>query len=438
LRHPGSVAESPPTHRTSVAIVGGGITGLTLGYHLHQAGVPHVVLEAADRPGGVIRSAYVDGSLLEWGPQRTRLTASLRELLDQLGIADQIIQAPPGLPLFVYRAGKLRRVPFSVLDFLRSDIIPFPSKLRVLAEPFTAAANPNESVAAYFSRKLGRALYENMAGPLYGGLYASDPADMVVGLSLGHVLAEFGVRRSLVLPLLRRGGSVDPPVACSFAEGMATLPRALYSANAQNVRLGAPVQSMRAAGKSWELRTSGSIVQADRVVLTAPAAVACRLLNTARTDLGTALGRLRYNPLAVVHLRAQTDLHGLGYQVSLAERLVTRGVTYNDSLFARRGVYTAYLGGAKTPEIVKWRDDALAATAIREFQLVTGFESTALSVDREWMPAWDASWSALSTVSPPSGVHLAANWESRPGIPGRLAQAKRLAAEFAKQFSPAA
>jgi hypothetical protein len=31
----------------------------------------------------------------------------------------------------------------------------------------------------------------------------------------------------------------------------------------------------------------------------------------------------------------------------------------------------------------------------------------------------------------PAGLHLAANWESRPGIPGRLAQARRLAERLA-------
>jgi oxygen-dependent protoporphyrinogen oxidase len=176
-------------------------------------------------------------------------------------------------------------------------------------------------------------------------------------------------------------------------------------------------------------------VIADRVVMTAPAAACGRLLDIARAGQGAPLRRLQYNPLAVVHLRAETRLTGLGYQVSLRERLVTRGVTYNDSLFGRRGVYTAYLGGATTPGVVNWGDDALAAAAIREFRLVTGYEATALSVAHESMPAWDNSWATLGTLKLPPGIRLAANWESRPGIPGRLAQAKRLAAEFERDLT---
>ena len=61
-----------------------------------------------------------------------------------------------------------------------------------------------------------RRLAERRVGPLSGGLYDSDPANMVVGLSLAHVLREFGVQRSFLLPLLRRGGSIQAPRACSF------------------------------------------------------------------------------------------------------------------------------------------------------------------------------------------------------------------------------
>ncbi|HET7321132.1 MAG TPA: protoporphyrinogen oxidase, partial [Longimicrobiaceae bacterium] len=228
-----------------IAIVGGGVTGLGLAHQLAARGVEHVVLEGEERPGGVMRSGRVDGHLLEWGPQRTRLTAAMGELVARLGIADEVITAPPGLPLYVYRAGRLRRVPFSAADFLRTDLFSPAAKVRVLLEPFTAGARPEESVGSFFERKVGRQAYENLLGPLYGGLYASDPADMVVGLSLGHALREFGIRRSLLRPLLKRRGHLDPPPAVSFREGMQTLPLALHRANEENVRLATPVLRMR-------------------------------------------------------------------------------------------------------------------------------------------------------------------------------------------------
>lgn len=423
------------TDATSVAIVGAGVTGLALGYELSASGIDHRILEGDARAGGVIRSARVQGRVLDQGPQRTRLTPAIGDLLDRLELRGRAITAPPGLPLFVYRSGRLRRVPFAAKDFLRSDIAPLSARARLLLEPFTAGADAEESVADYFIRKLGREIYENLAGPLYGGLYASDPADMIVGLSLGRVLRELRVGRSLVLHFLRRGGAVNPPPALSFQEGMEELPRALHRAEAANVSLGAPVRRMERQGGRWLLEHEGGALLADRVVITTPAGAAARLLLDAAPRVAAALDRLTYNPLAVVHLLAETDLRGLGFQVSLAERLVTRGVTFNDSLFARPGLYTAYLGGARAPEVVGWKDAEIAEAALRDFRLITGFEGTAISVRREEMPAWDASWRALEGVSPPSGVHLAANWESRPGLPGRLGQARAIAAELAGELA---
>ncbi len=423
---------------TYAAVIGGGVTGLALGYHLHKAAIPHVVLESTDRVGGVIRSGRVEDHLLEWGPQRTRLTPIVRELIQTLALDAQLVSAPAGLPLFVFRSGKLREVPLTLAALVRSDIVPARAKLRLLLEPLTSGARPEESVAGYFTRKLGRSLYENVAGPLYGGLYASDPANMIVGLSLRHALEEMGIGRSLLVSALHRRGSAAVPPACSFCEGMETLPRALQKANAPNVYLEAGALAMRRVGGRWEIETEAGTLRAERVVITVPAAVAARLLGGESESAIEPLRRLVYNPLVVVHLQAETGLRGLGYQVSLAERMVTRGVTFNDSLFQRKGVYTAFLGGAKVPEVVGWSDGELGTVATREFRQVTGYESRPLSIARVSMPAWDRSWAGLSNLALPPGVRLATNWESRPGLPGRLVQAKRVAQELARDFGAAA
>lgn len=414
-----------------IAIVGGGITGLATAHHLRGRGVPHVVLEASERPGGVIRSARVEGHLLEWGPQRTRLGGGVGEIVSALGLDDRVITAPPDLPLLVYRAGRLRRVPFSAGDFLRSDIAGWRGKLRLLLEPLTDGPRTGESVARFLSRKVGRELYENLLGPLYGGLYASDPADMQVELSLGRVLEELGVGRSLLLPLLRRGGRLSPPPACSFQDGLQSLPDALHRRNQENVRLSTPVRRISGARGSFVLETVRGRVEAEAVVLSVPADAAARMLEGVAPEGAARIAGLVYNPLAVVHLHAETELRGLGYQVSLAEALLTRGVTFNDSLFDRRGVYTAYLGGSRGRRALERPDAELGEVAVREFREVTGREARVLCIARERMPAWDRSWAALQGLRLPAGLHLAANWQARPGIPGRLAQAKRLAAELA-------
>ena len=411
-----------------IAIVGGGITGLTLGWELDRLGADYVVLEASPRPGGVIRSGEVGGRILDWGPQRARLTRGMTRLVEGVGLAREVVEAPGGLDLFVYRGGRLRRVPFSAGAFLTSDIVGWGSKLRLALEPFTAGADPDERVADYFTRKIGRELYETLVAPLYGGLYASDPADMEVGLSLIHVLREFRVRRSLLLPLLFRGGKVSPPAACTFRQGMQTLPAAVAATLGARLRLDTPVRGLLKTGTVWRVQLEEGGLDAEEVVLATPAPVAARLLAGLAPEASAAVGSLRYNPLAVVHLDAQTELRGLGFQVALTEPdLALRGVTFNDSLFGRRDLYTAYLGGARHPEVAGMDDASLGRRAVEEFRRCTGYEARPLSVAHERMPAWDVSWAALRGLEAPNGLHLAGNWWSRPGLPGRLAEAERLA-----------
>ena len=412
-----------------IVVVGGGITGLATGRALARAGADFLVIEGAERVGGVIRSAELDGRVLDWGPQRTRLTPQVRSLVHELGMEKEILTAPPDLDLFVFRGGGLRKVPFSPAAFMRSDLVSTRGKLRMLLEPFTAGPRSEERVSTYFRRKLGDEVYETIVAPLYGGLYASDPADMEVGLSLIHVLRNFGIGRSLLLALIRRGGRINPPPACSFRKGMQALPDTLAASLGDRVWLGTRVTGLRRQGSGWVVRSEGpngaQEVPAEHVVLSVPAPAAACLLEPVAPELAESVGRVRYNPLGVVHLDADTPLRGLGFQVAFTERnRALRGVTFNDSLFSRNRLYTAYLGGALRPDVAHLSEERLGEIAVREFRETTGYEARPIHAEHEWVPAWDVSWRGLRTAALPDGITLTGNWWSRPGLPGRLAEAE--------------
>lgn len=413
-----------------IGIVGAGITGLALAHYLSALGVEHVVLEAGDAAGGAIRTLRQDGRVLELGPQRVRTTPELDRLVDEVGLTGERMEARAGLAMLVYHGGVLHRVPAGLGAALRSELFSWRGKLRLLAEPLTRGVLREESVARYLTRKLGREAYERVAGPLFGGLYASDPADMLVRHSLAGLLRQLGVRRSLMLALLGRGGGGGSGVV-SFRQGMQALTDALYERHRSRVRLRARVHGVRVAGGGVVLETDGEPIEVSDVVLTTPADITAMLLREAAPAAAERLAGLRYNRLAIVHLHSAARLDGSGYQVSFAERLETRGVTFNASLFGRDGVYTAFLGGARNPRLVDLPEYRIGAIASAEFELVTGAEAEVLHVSRTRMPAWDRSWTALDGLELPPRIHLATNYESRVGIPGRVARARQLAEALA-------
>lgn len=420
-----------------IAVVGGGLSGLATGYFLMRAGADVAVLEASGRPGGVIESVAVEGRVLELGPQRARLAGPFQEIVTELGLEDQVVTAPD-LPLYIWHDRALRQVPLDLRSAITTDLLDWSDRARLLLEPFTAGMRDDESAGDYFTRKLGREPYDRVIAPLFGGLYASDPADMPARHALAATLRRMGVRRSLLLAMLRgarrRRRSAAP--ACSFRGGLQVLTDTLAGALGDRLRLRSRVRGITAerTGRS-RLTLDDDALAAEHVVLACPARVAGELLGDIAPDAAARLSRLRYNPLAVVHLICDAKLHGLGYQVPFAAGTATRGVTWNRAMFDRPGLYTAFLGGAHRPNVPAFPDDELGALAAKEFRQVTGEEARPIHVSRARMPAWDTSWDAMDGLHLPEGVSACASWAARPGLPGRLADARGVADTLAGRGS---
>jgi len=413
-----------------VGIVGAGITGLALGHYLDSEGIEFEIFERRSEPGGVIRSKRLDGRLLELGPQRTRLSPPVETLVDDLGLTEELIEAND-VPLFVYRDGRLRRVPQTLTDAVRTDLLSFSGKLRALLEPWTAPPQPGESVHGYFARAFGQEFADYLADPLYGGLYGSDTRDMPVEYSLTQALDRFGLSGSLLFAGIRSRVRRRPtPPIVSFERGLQTLPDRLAAEYGNRVAFDVEITEIGDRGDRYALLADGGQVGLfDEVVLTVPAGTASELLANIDPGSAEALGALTYNPLAVVHLEAAGDLTGAGYQIPATESFATRGVTWNDSLLGRDGIYTAYLGGSHHPGLVERSEEELETLAAREFEDVTRVEALPLDTHRvvPGMPAYDESWENLEVAETPFGIHLCANYTDRAGIPGRLTAAKRLA-----------
>ena len=411
-----------------IGIVGAGISGLVLGHELVGLGADVVLWEAAGRPGGVLWSQDCGGVRVELGPQRARLTDGFRTLVEAIGLSDELVTAPVDLPLFVFARGKLRPAPLTVRQAIATELLPLASTIRILTEPFRSGLRAGETAGAFLRRKFGETAYTDLLGPLYGGLYGSDPDRMPARHGLARTLESMGVGRSILWRMIRAGGRADEAPPCSFQEGLAALPRALKGRLGDRVHLNTPVRSLRRNRDGWEvILDDDQSARVSQVVLTCPADRAAKIVEDVSSEGAAVLAGIRYNRLAVVQMRSPADLYGLGYQVALGEPLETRGVTWNHSLFGRSGLYTAYLGGMKSPSMVDRPDKEIGGIACREFQSVTGYAAETLMVSRTRMPAWDESWDALALLELPAGVHLCSNYSARPGIAGRIVEAQRLA-----------
>lgn len=424
-----------------VGIVGAGITGLALTHYLAERDVPTVTVEAAPEPGGVIDSRVVDGHVLEAGPQRMRQTPAIEALAEAVGIAGDFIEAGDE-DLYVYTGGKLRRVPFDARAFLDTDVLSWRGKLRFLAEPLTRQSRPEETVEEVFVRKFGREAYERFVGPLYGGIYGSDPAAMPAEFALTDLIEREKRTHSLLRAFHQRVGQGQRAPAVTVEGGLQRFPEAIYDHHSDHIHLDTTAESVERDpdGDGFLIHTAPSSagadsegppetpVRVDEVVLTTPAHVTARLLEPITPDVA-ALATLTYNPLALVYLESEAEREGFGYQVGYDESLRTLGVTWNDSMFGREHLYTVFLGGMHDPGILEEDDASLGRVAAEEFETVMGAAASVVDVARlePGFPAYDHTWSGLESLSLPEGIHLATNYTARMGIPSRVREAAELA-----------
>ncbi|MFB6153048.1 MAG: protoporphyrinogen oxidase [Halodesulfurarchaeum sp.] len=418
----------------TVGVVGAGISGLALTHFLERRGVDVVTFEAADEPGGIIKSRTVEGRVLELGPQRLRLTEPIRRLVDAFDLQDELSEGNTDQPLYVYHDGRFRVAPLSIREALTTDLLSWRSKLRILAEPLTGGQREGESVEAFLTRKFGREAAHRYLAPLYTGLYGSDPDEMLMEYSLGKALDRHGVEGSILLSVAKLAlKGRDPPPIVTFEDGMQRLPEAMAERYRDAVHLSTPVEAVAADGDGYTLHADGDAVSVDAVALTPPAPTAADLVEPTDATMAETLRRFTYNPLAIVHLHSRYGREGHGCQILPETGCHTLGMTWNDSMLDRDGVYTSYLGTRRDGDLLERSDETIGDIAAEEFEELTGASAEVLNVHR-WepgMPAYDRSWRALEDLDPPEGVFLCTNYTERAGIIGRVGDARSTAESIA-------
>ncbi len=164
----------------AAVVIGGGISGLACAYRLQQAGIPARVLEAGARPGGLIATKEKDGFQFELGPQSFLSTEPLLQLIESLGLNDQLLHADRRAPRYILSGGKLVRAPLAPQSLLTTPLLGPTTKWKIFTEMTRHTAPPegDESVAAFVRRKFGAELLEKLVAPFVSGVYAGDPEQL--------------------------------------------------------------------------------------------------------------------------------------------------------------------------------------------------------------------------------------------------------------------
>jgi oxygen-dependent protoporphyrinogen oxidase len=377
-----------------IAVLGGGLTGLSAAWHLRAAGFAPIVFERSAHAGGAIRAACDGGWLHELGPN-SLLEGDPRvaRLIDAVGLgARRLYASPAARQRYIWKRGRLVAMPTSPLAFLGTPLFSWRAKLALAGEPFRARgpADGDDTVAAFVRRRLGREFLDYAINPFVGGVYAGDPERLSVRHAFPKLHALEQAHGSLLRgALARRNASGGPSGRIfSFPGGLSELPRALAAQLGGAVRFETRVVRVAPADGGWDVAVEGAggrtVEHFTAVVCALPADALAQLQVDGVPGAGQlrTLAEIEQPPVVSVftgYRRADVlhPLDGFGALVPEVERRLILGTLFSSTLFPHRApaghvALTTFLGGTRDPALTRGDDTEILRIVQAELSRMVG------------------------------------------------------------------
>jgi len=422
-----NVSENENDRVRHVAIVGGGIAGLSTAWYLQQkaldAGlaIEYTLLEQGDRWGGKIKTETVDGYgdqpfVVEAGPDSfiSQKPWAL-QLARELGLEDQLLGTnddrrktyvlnngrPTPLP-----DGVLLIVPTRIMPFALSPLISPVGKLRMGLDLFIPARRDgqDETLAEFITRRLGAEALDKIAEPLMSGIYnaEAEKQSLLATFPRFRILEE--KHGSLIKGMLAgkkarsngQGGhgpdqNKDRPKTSMFVSlknGTGQLVEELSSRLTGRLRLNTAICGLMKLDGGYQLTTTrGDTINADAVVLAIPAYGAAKLIRDFAPEAAGGLYGIRYVSTGTVSLAYRSNdvnlLEGFGLVIPRSEGRLINAVTITSTKFDKRApkdhvLLRIFFGGSRNPQMMDAGDEVLMSIVSNELEALLGIKAQPL------------------------------------------------------------
>jgi len=385
-----------------IAIVGGGISGLSCAWYLAKGGISSVIIEARSRLGGVIQTERVDGCVIEAGPDSfLAVKPAAVELIREVGLADDIIGSNDHLrKTYVWKGGRLvalpdglmMMIPTRILPMVTTSLVSWPTKIRMGLELFRSPRNGHSgdrSVAEFVEEHYGSEAVDYLAEPLLSGIYGGSPQELSVRSVLPRFVeleAKYGSLTKGVLAERRRApAQANPaPLFRTLKGGLGQLVDAIESGLKGKVEvLHQRAEAVERTDHGYRIGMDGDWHDFDRVVLACEAHRAAQLIPDPR--IAGLLGAVAYGSSMTVALGFLTSdfpkpLDGFGFLIPKRERRRLVACTWVGTKFSHRApegqvLLRCFLGGTDDAAVLDESDDAITETVLEELHRIVGFSA---------------------------------------------------------------
>ncbi len=453
-----------------VAIVGGGIAGVTVACQLLRDApwLRLTLLEESDRLGGKVLTERVETEygrfVVECGPDAYLAQKPwARDLALELGLRDEIIPInSTSHPVQVMKRGAIHDLPdgirliapTKVLPFLRGSLLGPRAKLRGLGDfvipPQRAVSD--ESLGSFVRRRLGTGVLDWIAEPLVAGIYNADPERLSLAATFPFILDLEMSHRSVIRGLrTQRVGSTKPgtPLFETFRDGTATLIDALSNHVRHISRTKSHVSAIsRTVSGAYSVHLMNDHpVTSTHVVMAGPAASTAAILKGFAAAAAEQLSSFRTEAAGSLSLAFRRDeinrpVNGYGLVIPAREHAAFNAITVASEKFPGRApegwtLIRLFFGGYRSPATMHLDDRDLMTSAMTLLSRVMGISTAPLfSRVTRWpsgSPQYDVGHldrvNALRMSLPP-GVSVIGSPYDGVGLPDIVRSATALASQL--------
>jgi protoporphyrinogen/coproporphyrinogen III oxidase len=390
-----------------IAIIGGGISGLSAAYTLEekrQSGTPveYVLFESSPRLGGVLVTDRVDGCIIEAGPD-SFLTEKpwAADLCGKIGLGDQLIGSNDSeRKTYILAKGKLVLMPDGLMFMVPTKIMPtvlsplfsVRTKMRMAAEWFhpPRKADEDETVAQMVERHYGSEMVDLLADPLLSGIYGGEASQLSVRAvfpRFADMESKHGSLGRAMLAVRRKMGAVTKvparPVFTSLKNGMQQMVDALVARlDANSLKKSVPVQSLIRQDNGWTVSAGYQTDHFDAVIVATPTHAAAAVLQGTDEDLARDLGEIPYSSSVTVTFGYDEKVRaslppGFGFLVPRSEGRRMLAATFVHNKFPHRApdnraIVRCFLGGARDEKILQVSEGRILEIVRGELRQILG------------------------------------------------------------------
>lgn len=393
-----------------IAIIGGGISGLSAAYTVEQkrragASVQYVLFESSPRLGGVLVTEREDGCLIEAGPD-SFLTEKpwATDLSKNVGLGDQLIGSNDSErktyilvngKLTVMPDGLMFMVPTKILPTVFSGLFSVKTKMRMAGEWFHPPhkAEQDETVAELVERHYGAEMVDRLADPLLSGVYGGEASQLSVRAVLPRFAEMESKHGSLGRAMLsarkkmaQASNGPGRPLFTSLKNGMQQLVDSVIThLDSAALRTGVPVLSLQPQDGGWLISAGYESERFDAVIVATPSQAAANLLQLANSHLASELREVNYSSSVTVTLGYDRSVRaslppGFGFLIPRSEGKRMLAATFVHNKFPHRApedraLIRCFLGGARDEAILQLSDEDILAIVRRELRQIIGLSA---------------------------------------------------------------